>query len=101
MATDQFSTIWQTLPRLWTIARNMQPTYDLDSANDVTPEFLEREGIETVLWDVDGTIMAYHAEAIDSEFAHLPRMFADGPAKHGILSNCDEARFLELADMIP
>ena len=101
MSSDQLSTLWQTLPRFWTIARNMQPTYDLDSANDVTPAFLERERIEAVLWDVDGTIMAYHAKAIDGEFAHLPTMFAEGPAQHGILSNCDEVRFLELADMIP
>ena len=101
MAGDQFSTVLQTLPRLWTIARNMNPTYYCNSVHDITGEFLEREGIRGVLWDVDGTIMPYHAMAIDAEFAHLTDLMAKGPAKHAILSNCDEDRFLELAQIIP
>ncbi len=101
MSRDQFATVVQTLPRLWTVARNTTPTYHFDSANDVTADFLESEGIRGVLWDVDGTIMSYHAKAIDGEFGHLGDLFANGPAKHGILSNCDESRFRELAEMIP
>ncbi len=101
MPGDQFATVVQTLPRLWTVARNMTPTYHLDSVNDITADLLESEGIRGVLWDVDGTIMSYHAKAIDDEFVHLGDLFANGPAKHGILSNCDEVRFLELAEMIP
>jgi len=101
MSRDQFSTVLQTLPRIWTIARNMNPTYYCDSVHDITGDFLEREGIRGVLWDVDGTIMPYHATAIDEEFPHLADLMANGPAKHGILSNCDEDRFLELAEIIP
>jgi predicted HAD superfamily phosphohydrolase YqeG len=101
MPGDQFATVVQTLPRLWTIARNTTPTYHLDSVNEITADFLKSEGIRGVLWDVDGTIMPYHAKAIDDEFVHLGDLFANGPAKHGILSNCDEVRFLELAEMIP
>ena len=101
MARDQYATMLQTLPRLWTIARKTKPTYHLDSAKEITADFLEREGISGVLWDVDGTIMSYHAKVIDDEFAHLGDLIANGPAKHGILSNCDEDRFLELAEMFP
>jgi predicted HAD superfamily phosphohydrolase YqeG len=101
MPTDQLATALQTLPRLWTIARNMQPTYRLDSVRDITAEFLDREGIRAVLWDVDGTIMAYHAGAVDPAFSHLQTLFTNGPARHGILSNCDEERFVELANIFP
>ncbi len=101
MPGDQFTTVVQTLPRLWTVARNTTPTYHFDSVNDVTADFLESEDIRGVLWDVDGTIMAYHAKSIDDEFARLGDLIANGPTKHGILSNCDEDRFLELAEMIP
>jgi len=101
MPGDQFATVVQTLPRLWTIARNTTPTYHFDSVNDVTADFLESEGIRGVLWDVDGTIMSYHAKSIDDEFAQLGDLIANGPAKHSILSNCDEDRFLELAEMFP
>lgn len=101
MARDQYATMIQTLPRLWTIARNTRPTYHLDSAKEITAEFLERERIKGVLWDVDGTVMSYHAKAIDDQFRHLNDLVMFGPARHAILSNCDEDRFLELAEIFP
>ncbi len=101
MPADQYATLLQTMPRLWTIARNSRPTYAFDTVQSITGDFLEREGVRGVLWDVDGTIMSYHAKAIDETFGHLHALISADPDRHAVLSNCDEPRFRELGDMLP
>jgi predicted HAD superfamily phosphohydrolase YqeG len=79
----------------------MRPTFDLDSAADVNAGFLERHGVQAVLWDVDGTVMAYHRQDVDPAFAHVRQLFRNGPARHAVLSNCDEERFEALGRIFP
>ncbi len=101
MSTGQLATLRQTLPQLWKILSQLQPTFHLDSAYEVNAEFLNRHEIRAVLWDVDGTIMSYHGSDVDTAFPQLRHLFVHGPARHAILSNCDERRFDELAAIFP
>ena len=101
MSTGQLATLRQTLPQLWNILSQLRPTFHLDSADEVNAEFLNRHDIRAVLWDVDGTLMSYHGSDIDPAFPQLRHLFASGPARHAILSNCDERRFEELAVIFP
>ena len=101
MSTDQLATLRQTLPRLVRVMKRMRPTYHVGSVAEINRAFLERRGIRGVLWDIDGTLMRYHASDIDPAFQHVRTMFRNGPGRHGILSNCDERRFEALGEMFP
>jgi HAD superfamily phosphatase (TIGR01668 family) len=68
------------------------------SVNEITPEFLEERGIEGVIWDVDGTLMGYHATEIDSSIKSAYNALSD--VKQVVLSNCGEQRFLELGQIL-
>lgn len=99
MSTGQLSTLRQTIPKLWKVLSRLQPTFRLDSVAEVNAEFIGRHEFRGVLWDVDGTIMSYHGSDVDPAFPHLRSLFASGPARHAILSNCDDQRFDTLATM--
>lgn len=99
MATEHFTTLTQTLPRLRHLLSQMEPTQHAESVAEIDARFLLEGGIEAVLWDVDGTLMAYHAEDVDPVYPHIRTMFESGPARHAILSNCDEKRFEVLGEM--
>ena len=101
MATDYLATFRQTVPRLWQLRSQLQPTFHLDSVAAIDGSFLELHGLRAVLWDVDGTIMSFHARDIDPGFTHVRELFRNGPARHAILSNCDEVRFEELGRIFP
>ncbi|MFQ5703662.1 MAG: HAD hydrolase-like protein [Gemmatimonadales bacterium] len=101
MSTGQLSTLRQTIPQLWKILSCLQPTFRLDSVAEANAEFIGKHEFRGVLWDVDGTIMAYHGSDVDPAFPHLRSLFANGPARHAILSNCDEPRFDALAIIFP
>ena len=46
--------------------------------------------------------MSYHGQEVDRAFSGaIARLFAEGPARHAVLSNCDERRFDELAAIFP
>ena len=101
MATDRLLTIRQTLPRIVALLPQLRPTWHVTSAAEVDAAFLERHEIAAVLWDVDGTVMAFHGSDIAHEFPHLRVLFRDGPGRHAILSNCDEPRFEVLGQIFP
>ncbi|MBT4539976.1 HAD hydrolase-like protein [Candidatus Woesearchaeota archaeon] len=74
----------------------------VSSINEVTPEFLEEQGIEAIIWDVDGTLMGYHGTEVD----HSVRKAYEALIgfKQAILSNSGEGRFRQLGfilDNIP
>ena len=98
---DLLATLRQTLPRLWRLRHQLEPTFHVDSAVAIDAAFLERHGISAVLWDVDGTVMSFHGGDVDPEFPHVRKLFRDGPGRHAILSNCHESRFEELGRMFP
>ena len=101
MNGDWLTTARQTLPRLLRLLDELEPTYRIQDARDVSPDFVAREGIEAVVWDVDGTLMSYHAPAIEPLFAPCLEALRSVGVRQAILSNCGEARFVELGQMFP
>ena len=102
MPPDWITTLRQTLPRLQQTIRAGRPDFELSDIRAVSRAFLDQHGIELVLWDVDGTLMAYHANTIAPEFrGHLEALFGDTSLTHVILSNCGERRFVELGSIFP
>lgn len=68
----------------------------------ITPEYLADRNLRGVIWDVDGTLMEYHANDIASEFRQEVRaLFRHPDFSHAILSNCGDERFLALGKMFP
>lgn len=80
----------------------MRPTYHADCITEITPGFVRDQQIQLILWDVDGTLGPWHC----SELAPRPaQAWAELKAlpgvAHVILSNCGDARWLELGRMFP
>lgn len=90
-------TIAQSLPRIREILGNLEPTWHFRRSQEITPEFLARHGITTVVWDVDGTLTHFHRDTLVGE---LPVLGAPGVA-HAILSNAAEDRYAELGRIFP
>ncbi|HSZ83262.1 MAG TPA: HAD hydrolase-like protein [Polyangia bacterium] len=89
------STAWQTLPRLWRVLAEMRPTLSVPDITALDDAFLRRHDVAALLWDVDGTLMAYHDGRVEPELAAA---FANlrGKVPQAILSNCGDARLEEL-----
>lgn len=84
------------------IIRDLRPTYRFRHVGEITPAFLQAEGIRLAIWDIDGTLMSYHGLDVARDFSeHIRGMFVNGPARHAILSNCDEERFRVLGGIFP
>ncbi len=91
---DWLLTAKQTLPRFGELMRAMRPTFHLPDVVAITKAFLDEHGIRALIWDVDGTLMSYHATEVAPGFrSHVEALFADSRLAHAILSNCDERRF--------
>lgn len=99
MLNDRFATLRQSLPHLGKLLSELEPTFRIETVGNIDAQFIEENDIRGVVWDVDGTLMSYHASDVDSEFPHVRALFRSGPARHAILSNCDEVRYEELAGM--
>ncbi|MFQ5747056.1 MAG: YqeG family HAD IIIA-type phosphatase [Gemmatimonadota bacterium] len=99
---DWTTTIRQVLPRLLSVSRHLRPTLHLDSVAELTPEFLRARGIRTVIWDVDGTLMPWHARDVEPALAPAfeALLRAEG-VRHVILSNCSDERLAELGRLFP
>ncbi|MYA32715.1 MAG: HAD hydrolase-like protein [Gemmatimonadales bacterium] len=90
------------LPRLASLSRRIRPTFHLDSVNGLSAGRLRDLGVEAVLWDVDGTLMAHHAGRVDPALAAGFEDLLRAPGlRHAIVSNCQEARFAELGEIFP
>lgn len=96
------ATLRQSVGRLPLLLRHMEPTWFLGGVADLTPGFVERHGIQGLIWDVDGTLTAYHQTRV---LAEVEKPFAALRAlpglRHAILSNAPEWRFRQLAEMFP
>ncbi len=102
MSATWRQTTRRILPRLASLSREIRPTFHLESAADIFEADLRGLGIEALLWDVDGTLMAHHANRIDPRIAEPVGRLLDAPGlRHAIVSNCQENRFAELGHMIP
>jgi HAD superfamily phosphatase (TIGR01668 family) len=102
VTADYLSTLRQTVPQLVTVLKSMDPTLHVRDVSRLDATFFQDRNIEGVIWDVDGTLMGYHAMDVDPEFRDMiRRQFRDGPVHHAILSNSDEARFQTLGTIFP
>ncbi|MGD8277337.1 MAG: HAD hydrolase-like protein [Gemmatimonadota bacterium] len=95
-------TIRQTAPDAFRLVRKLAPTFEVAGATAIDEAFLEAHGIRGLIWDVDGTLTAYHAPAPPPAVAgHLERLSALPWLRQVILSNCGEERFGELGGIFP
>jgi predicted HAD superfamily phosphohydrolase YqeG len=101
MGAGHLATLRQSLPRLGYLLSQLEPTYHLDNVAEIDAAFLKELDIAAVLWDVDGTLMTYHGREVSDHFPHIRNLFRNGPARHAILSNCDETRFESLGELFP
>jgi predicted HAD superfamily phosphohydrolase YqeG len=95
-------TFTQSLGRLPTLLRSMDPTWSLRSVAEIDPAFVARHHITGFIWDVDGTLTAYHDRALlPAAAAPFAALRAIPGVRHAILSNAPEWRVRELAAMFP
>ncbi len=102
MSATWMQTARRLLPRLARLSREIRPTFHLGSVNELSAGRLRDLGVEAVLWDVDGTLMAHHAGRVDPALAAGFEDLLRAPGlRHAIVSNCQEARFAELGEIFP
>ena len=97
-----FATFVQSAPRLLSLFRQMRPTWELPALGALDADFLGRESIQGLVWDVDGTLTGDRRPALIPE-AEVPfrALLAVSGIRHVILSNAGESRFRELGTMFP
>ncbi len=99
---DWLRTVAQELGRVPLLLRHMRPSLELDAIDHLEPATLLALGVRALVWDVDGTLMHRGDSTVAPGPQHaLTRLLAHPAFKHVILSNCGEARFLQLAEMFP
>lgn len=99
---DWTATARQSLPRILQLLRHMRPTWRARSVAELSPDFALEQGIELMLWDVDGTLGPWHCQAPDPQLAQAFRTLTQLPGVHHvILSNCGDARWRELGRLFP
>ena len=102
MSLTWLQTARRLLPHLGRLSREIRPTIHLSSASDLRSEQLREQGIKAILWDVDGTLMAHHADRVDPAVADVfDALLAAPDLQHAIVSNCQETRFFQLARIFP
>ncbi|WP_420633494.1 HAD hydrolase-like protein [Candidatus Palauibacter sp.] len=102
MSATWVQTSRRLLPRLARLAREIQPTFHLGSVSELSPGDLQELGVKAVLWDVDGTLMAHHADRVDAALTSAFEALLAAPGlRHAIVSNCQEDRFAELGRIFP
>lgn len=84
------------------VVRHLQPTFALDGLGRLDPAFCAVHGVRGLIWDVDGTLTSYHGGGIAPGIRPaVDALFRAPGLRHVILSNCGEARFLELGKIFP
>lgn len=102
MNLDWVTTIRQSLPRLGRLSAQMRPTFRGPTIASITPDFLAQYDVDGIVWDIDGTVMAYHEVGVDPTLSgHAAALFSQPGLRHAILSNCGEERFVTLSAMFP
>ncbi len=91
--------------------RNLRPKHLLadfyaESLDAVTNELLAALGINTIIWDVDGTLMGYHGTEVDASAKEAFKKLMTGhglpkPLNHILLSNSGEQRYRQLSYIFP
>ncbi|MEQ1692880.1 MAG: HAD hydrolase-like protein [Gemmatimonas sp.] len=105
-AASRAETLWgtlrQTAPHLGLVLRHMKPTWHVNALGSITPAFLALHGIRGIIWDVDGTLTAYHdARVARTSESALHVLLSNPTLRHVIVSNSPESRFAALGTMLP
>lgn len=96
------STFRQSIGRLPLLLRHMEPTWCMESLAELDAGFVQRHGITGLIWDVDGTLTAYHETTLLASAAKpFESLLAVEGLRHAILSNAPERRFQELSRIFP
>ncbi len=96
------STFTQSIGRLPLLLRHMEPTWFMESLAELDAGFVQRHGITGLIWDVDGTLTAYHETTLLASVTEpFDALRANAGLRHAILSNAPERRFQELSRMFP
>ncbi len=99
---DWLRTVRQSVPQLARVLRHLGPTWELDRVDRLDPAFCATHGVRGLIWDVDGTLTTYHGREIEAGIRPAVLRLLEAPElRHVILSNCGEARFVELGGIIP
>ena len=97
-----FTTLVQLAPRLFSVLSSMRPTWQLASLDALDQGFVAAQGIEGLIWDVDGTLTGDRCAALEP-VAERPfrALLSLGGVRHVILSNASESRYRQLAELFP
>jgi predicted HAD superfamily phosphohydrolase YqeG len=99
---SSLSTLVQSVGRLPLLLRHMEPTWTFASLAELDAGFLRQHGITGLIWDVDGTLTAYHdTTLLEAAAGPFEALLADETLRHVILSNAPEWRFRELSRIFP
>jgi len=90
------TTALQAGPRFLNLLAELKPTFHLPDVTSLDLAFLAKHSVSALLWDVDGTLMPYHDRLVSPELAGALAALR-GQVPQAILSNCGDARLLELA----
>ena len=94
--------ILQAMLRLPTLCKNMRPSFQLPNPSAIDTSFLRENGIEGLIWDVDGTLTHYHDTQVPPRLREAFGVLLGTPGlRHVVLSNCAEWRFRELGRVFP
>lgn len=102
ISDSPIGTVRQSLGRWPMLLRNMTPTWSLDSVTQIDPAFVDAHGVTGFIWDIDGTLTAYHRTELLPEAAACLEGLRHRPhLRHVILSNAPEWRFTQLGALFP
>ena len=89
------TTARQAGPRLLSLLGELRPTFHLPDITSLDRAFLAKHSVSALLWDVDGTLMPHHDRFVAPEL-EVAFSALRGHVPQAILSNCGDARLLEL-----
>jgi HAD superfamily phosphatase (TIGR01668 family) len=78
----------------------LQPNLILDSVQEITPELLQRNGLRSLLLDVDSTLKRYRATEIPPETVRWIESLQQAEIGFCLLSNGREHRIRPIANQI-
>ena len=95
---DWMTTVRQAGPRLLSLLGELKPTFHLQDITLLDRAFLAKHAVSALLWDVDGTLMPHHDRLVAPELEGALAALR-GHVPQAILSNCGDARLLELGEI--
>jgi HAD superfamily phosphatase (TIGR01668 family) len=100
--SDWLTTTRQALPEFLRLARRLRPTFHMRDIRGIDHDFVRKQKIDALIWDVDGTLMPHHDRAVAPSLQPtIDKILELREVRHAILSNCGEDRLRELGELFP